>query len=599
MAPTVPFINFAHRRAQKEKLNTLFGFISVPQRWLLLIICVLGPLASNALSSADPPVTVEDRETGFPTHTINRLLKESWEEYEVIPSSIATEGEWCRRVFLDVLGRIPTTDELNVFLEDKSSEKKRHLVDRLLSAKYDGTYSRNWSNVWANILIGRSGGSERNSRTNRQGMENYLSEAFVENRPYDQMVFELLSAQGTSRPPSKKQDAPRFNGAVNFLAMKLGNNPNDPEYGAQATAKTSQIFLGLRIQCTQCHDHPFNRWKQNQFWELNAFFRQAVALRRFEGGRMIAFVELADQDFQGPTSEPEEAEIFYDKRNGVRKAAYPVFTDRSGLKTELPRSGFLVDVDRRAELARLVRSSEYLPIALVNRYWNYFFGYGFTQPFDDMGPHNVISHPELLEHLSQEFVAGGYDLKKLIRWIVLSDAYGASSRFGDKNKIDDPARGNPPLFSRFYPRQMRAEQLYDSLMIATGADKTVGSADQQKAQRERWLRQFVIAFGTDEIDEATTFNGTIPQVLTLFNGDLMRQATSNAEGNFLQDVSSNDNLKSREKLDRLFLAALARNATMEERNWANKAFAQSEDIGTALQDIWWVILNTNEFILNH
>ena len=192
-----------------------------------------------------------------------------------------------------------------------------------------------------------------------------------------------------------------------------------------------------------------------------------------------------------------------------------------------------------------------------------------------------------------------YDLKKLIRWIVLSDAYGASSRFGDKNKIDDPARGNLPLFSRFYPRQMRAEQLYDSLMIATGADKTVGSADQQKAQRERWLRQFVIAFGTDEIDEATTFNGTIPQVLTLFNGDLMRQATSNTEGTFLQDVSSNYNLKSREKLDRLFLAALARNATMEERNWANKAFAQSEDIGTALQDIWWVILNTNEFILNH
>ncbi len=146
---------------------------------------------------------------------------------------------------------------------------------------------------------------------------------------------------------------------------------------------------------------------------------------------------------------------------------------------------------------------------------------------------------------------------------------------------------------------MRAEQLYDSLMVATGADKTVGSADQQKARRERWLRQFVIAFGTDEIDEASTFNGTIPQVLTLFNGDLMRQATSNAEGTFLQVVSSTYNLKSREKLDRLFLAALARNATMEERNWANKAFAQSEDIGTALQDIWWVILNTNEFILNH
>ena len=598
MAPDLRYTEFARRRAQKTKLNTLFDLVSMLQRGLFRIICVLGLLASNAESLADAPVILADSETGFATHTINRWLKKSWEEYEVIPSSTATEGEWCRRVFLDVLGRIPTTDELNIFLEDKSPEKKSRLVDRLLSAEYAGTYSQNWSNVWTNILIGRSGGSERNSRTNRQGMENYLSETFAENRPYDQMVFELISAQGTSRPPGE-QDAPRFNGAVNFLAMKLGNNPNEPEYGAQATAKTSQIFLGLRVQCTQCHDHPFNRWKQNQFWELNAFFRQTVALRRFEGGRNIAFVELADQDFQGPTSEPEEAEIFYDKRNGVRKAAYPVFTDRSGRKTELLRSGFLADVDRRAELARLVRDSEYLPIALVNRYWNYFFGYGFTQPFDDMGPHNVISHPELLEYLSQEFVAGGYDLKKLIRWIVLSDAYAASSRFGVKNKIDNPTRGNPPLFSRFYPRQMRAEQLYDSLMIATGADKTVGREEKQKLRRERWLQQFVIAFGTDEIDEASTFNGTIPQVLTLFNGDLMRQATTNTEGTFLQDVSSNYNLNSREKLDQLFLAALARNATVEERNWANKAFAKSADIDTALQDIWWVILNTNEFILNH
>ena len=592
MAPHLPSTGFARRRDPKNKLNTLFDLVSLPQRDFFRIICVLGLLASNAQSLADS-------ETGFATHTINRWLKKSWEEYEVIPSSTATEGEWCRRVFLDVLGRIPTIDELNIFLEDKSPEKKIRLVDRLLSAEYIGTYSRNWSNVWTNILIGRSGGSERNSRTNRQGMENYLSETFAENRPYDQMVYELISAQGTSRPPGKKQDAPRFNGAVNFLAMKLGNNPNEPEYGAQATAKTSQIFLGRRIQCTQCHDHPFNRWKQNQFWELNAFFRQTVALRRFEGGRNIAFVELADQDFQGPTSEPEEAEIFYDKRNGVRKAAYPVFTDRSGRTTELPRSGFLADVDRRAELARLVRDSEYLPIALVNRYWKYFFGYGFTQPFDDMGPHNVISHPELLEYLSQEFVAGGYDLKKLIRWIVLSDAYATSSRFGVKNRIDNPTRGNPPLFSRFYPRQMRAEQLYDSLMIATGADKTVGSEEKQTLRRERWLQQFVIAFGTDEIDEASTFNGTIPQVLTLFNGDLMKQATTNAEGSFLREVSSNYNLKSREKLDRLFLAALARNATVEERAWGNKAFAKTEDIGTVLQDIWWVILNTNEFILNH
>ena len=566
---------------------------------LLRMLCVFVSVAGKILGLSTVPALVMASEVESPSQLIDRWTAKCWEENEVIPSPAATEGEWCRRVFLDVLGRIPTIEELDTFLEDASPEKKSLLVDRLLSSECVEHYTQNWTNVWTNILIGRSGGSERNTRTNRRGMEQYLNEALGENRPYDKIVFELISACGTSRPPNGQQDAPQFNGAVNFLAMKLGDNPNDPDYGTQAAAKTSQIFLGLRVQCTQCHDHPFNRWKQNQFWELNAFFRQTVSLRRFEGGRNIAFVELADQDFQGPTNEPEEAEIFYDKRNGVRMAAYPVFIDRGGHSTHLPRSGFLEDVNRRAELARLVQGSEYLPIALINRYWDYFFGYGFTQPFDDMGPHNVVSHPELLEALGNRFVDSGYDLKQLIRWIVLSDTYAVSSRFGEKNKIDDPARGNPPLFSRFYPRQMRAEQLYDSLMVATKADKTRTSTDRQEARRNRWLQQFVIAFGTDEIDEATTFNGTIPQILTLFNGDLVRQATNGAEGTFLQDVATNHEWGAREKLDRLFRASLARNTTAEERRWANRSFSKGKSLDTALQDIWWVLLNTNEFILNH
>jgi len=563
----------------------------------VVLILAVGFYATMSIAADEKIDTIAENQN--PTLHIDHLLRTHWEENEVVPSPLATEGEWCRRVFLDVIGRIPTIDELDIFLKDKSLDKKAQLVDRLLSASYADSYTRNWENLWTNILIGRSGGTERNSRTNRQGMQIYLQEAFAENRPYDQLVHELISAQGTSRLPHDAKAAAEFNGAVNFLAMKLGNDPNDADYGTQAAAKTSQIFLGLRVQCTQCHDHPFNRWKQNQFWELNAFFRQTVALRRFEGGRNIAFIELANQDFQGPTSEPEEAEIFYDKRNGVRMAAYPVFTDRSGATTELSRSGFLDDVDRRGELAKLLRQSGYLPVALVNRYWDHFFGYGFTQPFDDMGPHNAPSHPDLLEYLSQQFLDSGYNLKQLIRWITLSESYALSSRFGIKNKTDDPSTGNPPLFSRFYPRQMRAEQLYDSLLTATRADKTGSSSVQRNENRNEWLRQFVIAFGTDENDEASTFNGTIPQVLALFNGDLVRQATSTADGSFLEEVSQNTKTNTRQKLNQLFRAALARNATAEERQWANKAFTESGAVTVALQDVWWVLLNTNEFILNH
>ncbi|MEE2780582.1 MAG: DUF1549 domain-containing protein [Planctomycetota bacterium] len=547
-------------------------------------------------ASADTAISTANQD---PVAHLDALMRTHWEENEISPSSAATEGEWCRRVFLDVIGRIPTLDELDTYLNDNSDDKKSRLVDRLLSDQYSEAYTRNWANIWTNVLIGRSGGSERNSRTNRRGMQVYLEEAFGENRPYDQVVTELINARGTSRPPTASDAAPDFNGAVNFLAMKLGNNPNDPEYGTQATAKTSQIFLGRRVQCTQCHDHPFNRWKQNQFWEFNAFFRQTVALRRFEGGRNIAFIQLAEQDFQGPTGEPEEAEIFYDRRNGVRMAAYPVFTDRDGAQTELARSGFVEDVDRRAQLASLVRRSGYLPEALVNRYWAHFFSHGFTQPFDDMGPHNLPSHPDILQYLSEQFVASGYDLKQLIRGITLSEAYGLSSRLGAHNEADDPALGEAPLFSRFYPRQMRAEQLYDSLLIATRADKTGQTTADQERKRAEWLRQFVIAFGTDENDEKSTFNGTIPQVLSLFNGDLIQQSIDAESGSFLGEVIRDGELTPREKMDRLFLAAFSRKSSAKERRWANRAFANHESATAAFQDVWWTLLNTNEFILNH
>lgn len=519
---------------------------------------------------------------------INRLLQQSWQENDIVPSPTCRDGKWCRRVYLDILGRIPTIAELNAFVDDMTADKKLRLVNLLLSSSHTEEYARNWTALWTNILIGRSGGTERNSRTHRPGMQQYLHESLSRNKPYDQLVHELISARGASKP-----GVDQFNGAVNFLAMKL------EEGAAQATAQTSQIFMGVRLQCTQCHPHPFNTWKQERFWELNAFFQQAVALRRFEGGRNIAHIDLENQDYQGPTKDPEEAEVFYDQRNGVRVATYPVFTDMDGKRTELDRSGYIDEVDRREELAKLVVQSGYFPVALVNRIWAHFLSFGFTKPFDDMGPHHPPSHPELLMYLSQQFRARGYDLKELIRWIALSDAYSLSSRFGEGNTEDDPALGNPPSFSRFYPRQMRAEELYESLLVATQADKTSSDLEKQNSDKEAWLRQFVIAFGTDENDEANTFNGTIPQILTLFNGGLVKRATSTETGSFLQQVSSDPTLRPTAKINRLFQAALARKASPEERRWANKLLKNRQSMEDALQDVWWTLLNTNEFILKH
>ena len=553
-----------------------------------VVVCVIHLWLIQPGWSAPAQSAADSASEGMPPQVafIEEQIQHGWQDYEIKPSPAATDGEWCRRVYLDVLGRIPSVDELKAFPKVRSSKNKIELVDKLLyGEEYTDEYARNWTTIWSNILIGRTGGNERNSQINRSGMQQYLRESFVQNKPYDQMVHELISARGENTPGS-----PDFNGAVNFLTMKLDEN------ATQATAQTSRIFLGLQVQCTQCHNHPFNEWKQAKYWEMNAFFRQTVALRRFEEGtRSIRMVELTNQDFGGEGDSPLEAEVYYELRNGLLKVAYPVFVDGA----QIGRSGFVEDVNRRDELARLVMSSTYLQEAIVNRMWAHFMGYGFTKPIDDMGPHKSPTHPELLTYLGAELRANSFDLKQLIRWIVLSEPYSLSSKLNKKNRQDDPQLGESPKFSHFYLRQMRAEELYESLLVATQAHKTRGSYEEQEEVKSRWLRQFSIAFGTDEGDETTTFNGTIPQALMMFNVDLIKQATSPKPGGFLHSVASS-NLQPKEQIEYLYRAGLARSPNRREITVANRLLvARKGDTAAALQDIWWAILNSNEFILNH
>jgi hypothetical protein len=517
---------------------------------------------------------------------INQHVRRQWAAAGVTPSAAASDGEWCRRAYLDVLGRIPTVDELKRFSDQPAAQRKTRAVERLLGDEYAEEFARNWTTLWTNLLIGRSGGTERRSLVNRDGLQQALRRALVRDVPYDRLVYELIAATGSSKPGSEG-----FNGFVNFLAGTLQEN------GVQATAKTSQVFLGVQVQCTQCHNHPFNEWKQNQFWELNAFFRQTRALRRFSGTRDIESIELINQDFAGENNRPDEAVLFYELRNGLTKAAYPVFIDGTKLASD---SGFVSDVDRRGELARLITESEFLAQAHVNRLWAHFLGYGFTKPIDDMGPHNPPSHPELLASLSDEFRKRSYNQKTLMRWILLSEAYGLSSKAQPRNKKDDPSTGEKPLFSRFYLRQMRAEELYDSLLVATDAHSSQADYDKQEATKREWLKQFTVAFGTDDNEETTTFNGTIPQTLMMMNGELINKATDVEQGGFLHRIAADAKMNNAAKINHLYLAALARKPTPQEISLANDLMRlRKGDPAAALADVWWAVLNSNEFILNH
>jgi len=545
-----------------------------------LAACLLMVGTASHRAVAQSPAQVEQ------VVAINKAIEQNWADYEIRPSGEADDGKWCRRVYLDIIGRIPSLEELNAFLSDRNRNKRQALVQTLLyDDKYTEEYARNWSTIWANVLIGRSGGTDRRSLTNRDGMLKYLRDSFALNKPYNQMVYELVAAEGSTKPGTEN-----FNGATNFLADKV----ND-ENAVLATSSVSRVLLGQQVQCTQCHNHPFNQWKQQKFWEFNAFFRQSRALRRYvDGTRDIDHIELVNEDTAGEGGDPEDAMIFYELRNGLTKVAYPVFIDGQ----EISHSGFVSDSNRRQELAKLMLQSEFMDKMFVNRMWAHFLGYGFTKPIDDLGPHNPASHPDLLNYLGQEVRKHSYDPKQLIEWITLSKPYQLSAQMTSSNELDDPTLGEMPKFSHFYLRQMQAEELYQSLVTATGAS-AAGSYEKQEQERRKWLSQFVVAFGTDEGDEATTFNGSIPQALMMFNGDLIKQATATDKGSFLGKIASDDD-RLRAKLDNVFLTGVARRPTRLEQTMANKLLmARGGKEAEMLQDIWWALLNSNEFIMQH
>ncbi len=533
-------------------------------------------------------IAQEDTDSRYPQISrINQLVEKVWDEFQLKPSEDATDEQWCRRVYLDLVGRIPKVNELDEFVGQRNPNKKLKLVEELLYGdQHTEEYARNWTTIWTNLLIGRTGGTDPNSMISREGMQKYLRDSFARYKPYDKMVHELVTATGTTTP-----GADQFDGATNYLIDKV----ND-ENGALATAATTRLFLGLQVQCTQCHNHPFNDWKQQKYWEMNAFFRQARAfpggMRRGDAGP----ARLADQDYRGESGDPDEADLFYELRNGVVNIAFPVFVNG----VEIPRSGYVNVVNRRKELARLMTESPFFDRAIANRMWAHFLGYGFTNPIDDLGPHNIPTNPELLDYLANEFRSNDYDLRLLMTWITLSRPYALSSKRTAHNELDDPQLGEPPKFSKFYLRQMSAEELYESLLVATDASNNVGNYQEQEARKSRWLQQFSQAFGTDEGDETTTFNGTIPQVLMMFNGELIQAATGNASGNLIDRLAADPTMKDKDRIEYLFKAGLARKPNRKELALAGQLYkARNGNAAEALRDLWWVVLNSNEFIFNH
>ena len=496
---------------------------------------------------------------------IDKYVEEAWKKAGIKPAKIASDEEFLRRAYLDLLGRIPTIQEARAFLSTRENDKRGKLIRYLLD---HADYPKNFATLWSVLLIGRG---NQGQMVDRAALTGWLRKQFANDRPWNEVVHDLVSSTGSNKE----------NGAVNYVLAHL-------EFDAvPLTSRTTRLFLGQQIQCTQCHDHPSNEWKQIDFWGINAFFKgmKTEAVRKPDATGLDAYdhTELRD--------EPTDTYVRFDRRNGLVGVAFPRFLD--GRKISQGN-----DVIRRAELGKLISdpNNEAMGKAFVNRMWAHFLGRGFVNPVDDFGSHNPPSHPELLEHLTKEFKESGYNVKDLCRWIMTSRAYQLSS-FQTKAGTKDEG-----LFSQMQLKPMTPEQLFDSLLTATNAQRA-GSGDPDHRKRDAWMRQFLFTFANDETEESTSFQGTIPQALMMMNGELMNEALSGKPGSFLCDVIEQGSRQGRSPeghmVSAIYLAALSRHPTNKELTQARQYFAAYPDSLQVLQDLFWALLNSNEFVLIH
>jgi hypothetical protein len=500
---------------------------------LLATALVAGGVAARAAGPAGGADSPEMKDAQVLAGRINQLLEERWAAAGVRPAAAADDAEFLRRVCLDLTGTIPTVPEVRDFLDDRTADRRQRLVARLLASP---GYVNHFSHAWRAVLL------PDNADVANLGLgpvfEAWVAGRLRANAGYDRMVREILTAapragRGEAFAPFAGQDGP----TAFYLA-----NENKPENLAGSTAR---LFLAVKLECAQCHNHPHAAWKQEQFWEYAAFF----GARQTGNGRSIRI--------------PKTGQLV--------QARFPDGTEPAWQAGSAPLTTLADWVTRE--------DNPYFARATVNRVWSAFFGAGVVEPVDDLI--RAGGNDPLLDELAREFVRHRYDLKYLIRAVVLSRAYQLSSVA--------PADGpdGAAAFARMPVRALAPEQILDSLATATG----IRVASPELATR--FARQ-------DE--KPTEVQTSILQALTLMNGKLVDDATVLERSETLAAVTGAPFLDTGGKVETLYLAALSRKPRPEERDRLVKYVEKggpSGDRDRALADVFWALLNSGEFILNH
>lgn len=386
-------------------------------------------------------VTVMGNRTGFvweqpPTWgKIDELVAAKWQRMKILPSELCSDAEFVRRVHLDLTGLPPSPESVRQFLADKRETrvKREALIDQLIG---NSDYTDHWANKWADLLqVNRKFLGEEGAKLFR----GWIREEVAKNTPYDKFVHEILTASGSNKE----------NPAASYYKIL-----RDP---AETMENTTHLFLATRFNCNKCHDHPFERWTQDQYYETAAFFAQ-ISLKRdpASGDKNIGgtAVEGAKPLFE-IIDDAKQGEVKHDRTGKVTAPEFPfpaTFTAKA-------------DASRREQLAGWMTSPDnrYFASSFVNRMWGYLTGVGIIEPLDDIRAGNPPTNPELLEHLTQEFVASGFDVRKLVRQICQSRTYQLSFR-SHKWNADDTIN-----YSHALPRRLPAEVLFDSVFRVTGS----------------------------------------------------------------------------------------------------------------------------------
>ena len=496
---------------------------------------------------------------------IDRRIEARWKSDGVTPAPRAGDAEFLRRVSLHVAGSIPPVADARQFLRDESLEQRRRLVDQLLESPH---YITNFSNFWTRVMMPESA-TDLQGQAQRPGFQAWLRQHLGNNTHYDAMVYELMTTPLTG---DRSMNAALQNtGTVSPIAF-FTTKQIKPENLASAT---SRMFLGIRIECAQCHNHPYDSWKQEQFWGYAAFFAGIERTTR-------------NEDVIGQVKEVfDRRELTIPDHETVVQATYLDGTQpqwRSRISSRKTLADWMT-----------AKQNPYFAKAVVNRLWGHFFGVGIVDPIDDFGGTNKPSHPELLDELAADFAAHDFDLKYLIRGITASQTYQRTSR-----KTHD-SQNEPQQFARMAVQGLTGEQLFDSIAVAVGHLESFQQQQPFQFNQNGARGEFLELFAPDN-NSPTERQTSILQALALMNGQFTSAATNLDQSSTLTAVVEFPWMKTPDRINALYLAALTRKPRLDELERLTKyvdSGGPAKNQKQALADLFWALLNSSEFLFNH